>query len=233
MVRLAPFAFVLLTAASSVAGDVSRRDFQSIQNALDAINSQLLRMNIAFAGLENGSAAAFRELEATSTPLVQNATRVIEASEPLSYEDSEELATATDALRSNLNVTVIQAIQHKPMLDALNLSSVLLQGFESQRAAGVQLTVALNSKLAAGAQNVLVALTQVDGTFQDGIAFFSGADPGLASQLPQIPPLNATASTDLSPVTIQAPASTVPGLTLGEGVVNVDGSCACAVDCSA
>lgn len=85
MIRL--LAWGLITAASAVAGNVSRRHSQSIKTTPDTISSQLLKMNVAFAELQNWTGDDFCEFENASNPLALNATEVIEASRPLSFED--------------------------------------------------------------------------------------------------------------------------------------------------
>lgn len=129
---------LLLSTTSAVANDVSRRDIQAIQNALNEVNLELERIDIAILELQSGTAPALEQLEATSITALQNATLVIQASERLDMQNSESLAAATDALRSNLNVTVIDAVRQKSVLDALNLTSMIQQALGPQRAAARQ-----------------------------------------------------------------------------------------------
>lgn len=132
------FELLLLLASSATASDVSRRDVQSIQDAMNQVNLELERIDLAILELSSGTAAAFVQLTASTIEVLRNATLVIEASDRLNLQYSESLATATDALRSNLNVTVIDAVRQKPILDALNLTSLVQQALGPQRDAARQ-----------------------------------------------------------------------------------------------
>ncbi|KAL1870746.1 hypothetical protein Daus18300_005066 [Diaporthe australafricana] len=212
--------------------DNHKRDLASIQTSLDAINVGLQKVDTAILGIAQGTGASLLQLGAQAVPLLQNASAQIRQSSPLSLEDSLNLATTTMALRKNTNLTINDLIAQKPLLDQAGSSALVAAGLGQQRDASSDLAVALASKVAPDTPNVVQSLDELAGIFDRAIAVFSGAaDPGA---VPPAPTLTAPPG-DLAPVTIPAPNSAgamSPPLT-GQGTVNADGSCNCAVECPA
>lgn len=214
-----------------------KRDLASIQSSLDAINVGLQRVDTAILGLASGTGASLLELGQQAVPLLQNASAQIRQSEPLSLEDSLNLATTTQALRQNTNLTINDLIAQKPLLDQAGSSPLVAAGLQQQRDASNDLAIALTSKVAPNTPNVVPALNELSGIFDRAIAVFSGADPGAASQLPPAPTLTGAPTGDLSPIALPAPTPPTAGAmsqpVTGMGTINPDGSCNCAVECPA
>ncbi|KAK7701680.1 hypothetical protein SLS64_010128 [Diaporthe eres] len=214
-----------------------KRDLASIQSSLDAINVGLQRVDTAILGLATGTGASLLQLGQQAVPLLQNASAQIRQSEPLSLEDSLNLATTTQALRQNTNLTINDLIAQKPLLDQAGSTALVAAGLQQQRDASNDLAVALASKVAPDTPNVVPALNELAGIFDRAIAAFSGADPGAASQLPPAPTLTAAPSGDLAPVTLPlatpSPAGVMAQPVTGMGTINADGSCNCAAECPA
>lgn len=213
-----------------------KRDLASIQSSLDAINVGLQRVDTAILGLASGTGASLMQLGQQAVPLLQNASAQIRQSQPLTLEDSLNLATTTMALRQNTNLTINDLIAQKPLLDQAGSSPLVAAGLQQQRDASNDLAVALASKVAPDTPNVVPALNELAGIFDRAISAFSGADPGAASQLPPAPTLTAAPS-DLAPITLPlstpAPAGAMAQPLTGMGTINTDGSCNCAVECPA
>lgn len=135
-------------------------DLVSIKNALDVINEGLRRVDLATIGLP-ATAPALLELEAIAVPLLENATAVFTASEPLGFEDSQSLVIATQALRSNLNVSINDFIAQKPVLDASGQSGALLSRLAAEANVTLKMSSALLSKLDPTATQAQASLAQV------------------------------------------------------------------------
>lgn len=135
-------------------------DLASIRNALDVINDGLRRVDLATIGLP-ATASALAALEAIAVPLVENATAVITASTPLGFEDSQNLVVATQALRSNLNISINDFIAQKPLLDASGQSASLLASLAAEGNVTLKMASALLSKLDPQATQAQASLTQV------------------------------------------------------------------------
>lgn len=214
-----------------------KRDLASIQSSLDAINVGLQKVDTAILGLAQGTGASLLELGQQAVPLLQNASAQIRQSEPLSLEDSLNLATTTQALRQNTNLTINDLIAQKPLLDQAGSTPLVAAGLQQQRDASNDLAVALASKVAPDTPNVVPALNELAGIFDRAIATFSGADPGAASQLPPAPTLTSAPTGDLAPISLPAPTGQAAGVMMapvtGMGTINTDGSCNCAAECPA
>lgn len=214
-----------------------KRDLASIQSSLDAINVGLQKVDTAILGLAQGTGASLLELGNQAVPLLQNASAQIRQSEPLSLEDSLNLATTTQALRQNTNLTINDLIAQKPLLDQAGSTALVAAGLQQQRDASNDLAVALASKVAPDTPNVVPALNELAGIFDRAIATFSGADAGAASQLPPAPTLTSAPTGDLAPITLPAPTGQAAGVMMapvtGMGTINTDGSCNCAAECPA
>ncbi|KAG8162176.1 hypothetical protein KVR01_007941 [Diaporthe batatas] len=222
-------------AASS--SESRKRDLASIQSSLDALNVGLQRIDTAILGLATGTGASLLELGQQAVPLLQNASAQIRQSEPLSLEDSLNLATTTQALRQNTNLTINDLIAQKPLIDAANSTALVAAALQQQRDASSDVAIALTNKIAPNTPDVVPALNELSGIFDRAIAVFSGTDPGAAGQLPPAPTLTASPTADLSPVTLPAPTPPTAGAmsapVSGMGTINPDGSCNCAVECPA
>lgn len=226
-----------LGAAYAASSETHKRDLASIQSSLDAINVGLQRVDTAILGLASGTGASLLQLGMQSVPLLQNASAQIRQSQPLSLEDSLNLATTTSALRQNTNLTINDLIAQKPLIDQAGSTGLVAAGLLQQRDASNDLAVALASKVAPDTPNVVPALNELAGIFDRAIAAFNGADPGAASQLPPAPTLSAAPTGDLGPVTLPAPTAQAGGAmaqpVTGMGTIGADGSCNCAAECPA
>lgn len=200
-----------------------KRDLASIQSSLDAINAGLQQVDTAILGLASGTGASLLQLGMQAVPLLQNASAQIRQSQPLSLEDSLNLATTTQALRQNTNLTINDLIAQKPLIDQAGSTGLVAAGLQQQRDASNDLAVALASKVAPDTPNVVPALNELAGIFDRAIAAFGGSDPGAAAQLPPAPTLTTPpsgAGAMAQPVT-------------GKGTISADGSCNCAAECPA
>lgn len=227
---------ITLGAVCAASPENHKRDLASIQSSLDAINVGLQRVDTAILGLATGTGASLLQLGMQAVPLLQNASAQIRQSQPLSLEDSLNLATTTSALRQNTNLTINDLIAQKPLIDQAGSTALVAAGLQQQRDASNDLAVALASKVAPDTPNVVPALNELAGIFDRAIAAFSGADPAAASQLPPAPTLTAAPSGDLAPVTLPAPSGAAGAMAqpvTGMGTINADGSCSCAAECPA
>lgn len=232
------WAHILITlgAVCAASPENHKRDLASIQSSLDAINVGLQRVDTAILGLATGTGANLLQLGMQAVPLLQNASAQIRQSQPLSLEDSLNLATTTSALRQNTNLTINDLIAQKSLIDQAGSTALVAAGLQQQRDASNDLAVALASKIAPDTPNVVQALNELAGIFDRAIAAFSGADPAAASQLPPAPTLTAAPSGDLAPVTLPAPSGAAVAVAqpvTGMGTINADGSCSCAAECPA
>ncbi|KAI3395072.1 hypothetical protein diail_1829 [Diaporthe ilicicola] len=227
----------LLGAALAASPDNHKRDLASIQSSLDAINVGLQKVDTAVLGIAQGTGPQLLQLGQQAVPLLQNASAQIRQSAQLSLEDSLNLAATTQALRMNTNLTINDLIAQKPLLDQSGSSPLVAAGLSQQRDASNDLAVALASKVAPDTPNVVQSLDELAGIFDRAIAAFSGTDPAAASQLPPAPTLTAAPSSGgLAPVTVPAPTAAAGAMSppvTGQGTVNADGSCNCAVQCPA
>lgn len=226
-------ALSLSIAALALATTLHPRDGQAILDALNLINLGLQRIDIAILGLQNGTGPALARLAAASVPVIQNATAVVAASAPVTPLESQSLFAGLEAIRMNLNLTIIDSIKQKPLFDTLNLTATFAGGFAALRVATTAFTTALGDKLPIEARDSAEALAELDGIFQLGTDFFNGVDTGLATELPPLAPFTLAPLPDLSPVTILPPMATQAPVAAGQGMLNMDGSCDCAVTCPA
>lgn len=205
--------------AVTLASYLSARDGPSILNALTLMNLGLQRIDTAILGLQGGNGPALAQLIAAgSATVVENVTAVVEASAPLDLSESQSLTAALDAIAMNLNLTIIDGINQKPLFDALNLTAMFAGGFVELRTATARFTQALNQKLSSEAQLTIASLAQLESVFQLGQDFFNGVNPGIVAELPPIAAGGVTTGQDIR---------------TGQGIISGDGSCHCAVECGA
>ncbi|KAJ4408028.1 hypothetical protein N0V82_009793 [Gnomoniopsis sp. IMI 355080] len=201
-------------------------DLNSIKNALDIINEGLRRVDLATIGLP-ATAPALLELESIAVPLLENATAVFTASEPLDFEDTQSLVIATQALRSNLNVSINDFIAQKPLLDASGQASKISAQLASEANAALKMSSALLSKLDPDATQAQASLAQVANIFDRGTALLTNPSSVNSSAVALSGPFDPTA--DLSPVFILLPLPPVDGV----GTLEPDGTCDCVAECPA
>jgi hypothetical protein len=201
-----------LGAVYAASAQSQKRDLASIQSSLNAINEGLQRVDTAILGLAKGTGPTLLELGTQAVPLLQNASAQIRQSQPLSLEDSLNLATTTQALRQNTNLTINDLIAQKPLIDQAGSTALVAAGLQQQRDASNDLAVALTTKVAPDTPNVVPAINELAGIFDRAIAVFTGgADPGA----------------------MMTGAVKAPVTVTGMGTINPDGSCNCAAECPA
>lgn len=147
---------LLSTTAALVAGDVV-----SIQNALNALNQGLQRVDIAAIGIPNGTFPALAVLMEQAPALLQNASQVIAASPPLNLADTQSLGVAISALQMNVNLSITDLMAQKPLIDAAGQTQTVLQGVQDLRDAGLGVWNTLMGKLDLSAPGVVTAATEL------------------------------------------------------------------------
>lgn len=214
----------LLLAGSALA------DVASVQHALDVINISLLNLDKAVVGLP-GSSSFVVSFGGVVVPILQNATRIITQSAPLTAAETSSLDAASAALRQNANLTINDFLARRTFFDATNFTDLVLRTLVADKAAGVAFAQALVSKFppeltqTAGRQDVMELLNIYD----RGITLFT--NQGLATGVPPAPLSTATTSpSDFTPVSLPVPQ--VADVELNKGALSADGSCICAVQCA-
>ncbi|KAJ4424203.1 hypothetical protein N0V82_001069 [Gnomoniopsis sp. IMI 355080] len=182
-------------------------DIGAILQAMDAINANLRNLDAAVLNVTQGSIADLVRFGALAVPLLENATRVVQQSAPLSLQDAAALGPSTAALRQNANLTISDFIAQKPYFDATNGTSPVLQATMADKVASIAFGEALASKipdlssLPDGGVDVTLAFQELTAIFDRGIAAFSSTGTGV--------------------------------INTGIGTLDADGTCSCAVQCPA
>lgn len=213
---------IFLTAATALVGaasEVHRRDFAIIQGALNNVNALLQQIDTSIVGLTSAniatSGAQLLQLGQTILPSLQSVVSQIQASAPLTLDETNGLNAARTALGQNVNLTVSDLIRQKPLFDMAGLSGQVADEVQQVRDASGQLFTVVSSKLAPGAPDLSAQFTESLNVFDMAIAVFRGQAVAAAPGAPGAPAGPAT-----PPVT-------------GMGTLNGDGSCNCAVTCPA
>lgn len=217
-------AFIPLLASCAVA------DLASMQIALDAINAGLLKLDKSIVGLP-ATVNFLATLGAAAVPVLINATQIIEQSAPLTLEEAASLATSTAALRQNTNLTITDLLARRSFFAAINQTAVIVQGMVADKAASVALGDALFSKVPDVAQAPgRQAIQELFTIYDHGIALFTNLslDTGVAPAPAVTTPPNPD---DFTPIFLPVPQG--PVVESGNGNLNPDGSCNCAVQCPA
>lgn len=211
---LRPTIFLTATAAlAGAASDVHRRDFNLVQGALNSVNSLLQQVDISIVSLNSSNIAAavpqLFQLSQAIAPSLQSSTSQIQASQPLTLDETNGLNTARTALQQNLNLTMSDLIRQKPLFDQVNATELVASQITQIRDRSGVVFQAITSKLDPAAPSVNDLSTQTIAVFDMAIAVFNGQNAvGSAASMAATPP------------------------TLGVGTI-VDGACVCAVTCPA
>ncbi|KAJ4397112.1 hypothetical protein N0V93_001336 [Gnomoniopsis smithogilvyi] len=211
--------WLLMTVASclvmATGNVVTPRDFASIKSALDSVNALLLQINDQINGLDaqniaTNAPALLQFGQTIIQPTLQGFRQQVEASAPLSLDETNGLNTARTAFNQNVNLTVSTLVNQKPLFDMVGLSSQVAGIVQQVHDEASSLFGIIQSKLAPSDTNTAIAqlFSESLGVFEMAIAVFRGQ----AAVLP-------------------APAAVSP--MTGQGTINSDGSCNCEVTCPA
>lgn len=131
---------LLLTAAAALAGAVSdarRRDFNLIQTALNNLNALLRQIDDSILALNTDNittqGSQILMLGKTVLPSLSGVNAQIQASQPLTLDETLSLNAARTALNQNINLTVNDLIAKKPIFDMTNTSSQIADTLQQIR----------------------------------------------------------------------------------------------------
>lgn len=131
---------LLLTAAAALAGAVSdahRRDFNLIQTALNNLNALLRQIDDSILALNTDNittqGSQILMLGKTVLPSLSGVNAQIQASQPLTLDETLSLNAARTALNQNINLTVNDLIAKKPIFDMANTSSQIADTLQQIR----------------------------------------------------------------------------------------------------
>ncbi|KAK2597952.1 hypothetical protein N8I77_012704 [Diaporthe amygdali] len=183
--------YLLLAAASyNVIGATGtehmRRDLGSIQASLGGVNTALASLDSAIINNAASPKVLISSMNVLQT--IQQATTSINASQPLSLADTSNLKATTDSLVSNVNVTITDLINQKPVFDALKLEKVVLIQVQNIQGAALALASTLANKVDPAASSLAVdGIYDLTTALQRGVMVFEGSTAA-ASPAPQPAP---------------------------------------------
>ncbi|KAJ0119544.1 cell wall protein [Diaporthe amygdali] len=163
-----------------------RRDLGSIQASLGGVNTALASLDSAIINNAASPKVLISSMNVLQT--IQQATTSINASQPLSLADTSNLKATTDSLVSNVNVTITDLINQKPVFDALNLEKVVLIQVQNIQGAALALASTLANKVDPAASSLAVdGIYDLTTALQRGVMVFEG-NTAAASTAPQPAP---------------------------------------------
>lgn len=169
---------------------VMRRDLGSIQASLGGVNTALASLDSAILKNPADPKVLFSSINVLDS--IQQATASINASQPLGPADTSNLKATTDSLVSNVNLTITDLINQKPLFDRLNLEKVVLLQVQNIQGAALVLASTLASKVDPAASSLaLDGISALNAALQRGVTIYaeSGSTPGpMVSPTPAAPP---------------------------------------------
>lgn len=164
-----------ITAAT--AGQVQKRDFATMQNALMSVNALLQQIDTSILALNQDNVATngpnLLKLSTSIQPNLEQAASQIAESRPLSLQETLSLNTARMALNQNVNLTVSDLLKQKPLFDAAGLSGQVADEIQTVMEMSSQLFTLIQSKLDPGAPKEIDVLKDaVLATFQSTVNTF-------------------------------------------------------------
>ncbi|KAH8776620.1 hypothetical protein F5883DRAFT_699267 [Diaporthe sp. PMI_573] len=194
-----------------------RRDLGSIQAALGGVNTALASLDSAILNDAASPKVLFSSINVLES--IQQATASINASQTLGPADTSNLKATTDSLVSNVNVTVTDLINQKPLFDRLNLEKVVLLQVQNIQGAALALASTLASKVDPAASSLaLDGISALNAALQRGVAVYAGSgtaagpmvSPALAAPPPPPNPVSSTSVPSTSPSPNPQPSITQP-----------------------
>ncbi|KAG6361776.1 hypothetical protein INS49_010005 [Diaporthe citri] len=147
-----------------------RRDLGSIQASLGGVNTALASLDSAILNDPANPKVLFSSINVLES--IQQATSSINASQPLGPADTSNLKATTDSLVSNVNVTVTDLINQKPLFNRLGLEKVVSLQLQNIQGAALALASTLASKVDPGASSLaLEGISALNMALQRGVTF--------------------------------------------------------------
>lgn len=169
-------AAVAMTTAS--AGEIVKRDFAVIQDALMNLNSLLQQLDTSILALNEDNiktdGPALLRLAEIIQPSLIGSAKQIEDSSPLTLQETLSLNTARTALNQNINLTVSDLIKQKPLFDSANLSQQVADEVQVVREMSSQFLGLIETKLDPGAPSQSSQFNSALAVFDSVIATFRG-----------------------------------------------------------
>ncbi|KAF4959119.1 hypothetical protein FSARC_10832 [Fusarium sarcochroum] len=167
--RLSLLPLVALAGSALASGDTISAAIDNISNATLALNKTIATWPKTLIGT--------LPITTKSTLLlaeIHRGTVVARDSEPLSLDETLQVAKATSQLGADVNITLETVIAAKPSFDKLLLSPVILLNLELQRNLSIDFSEAVVSKVPADLQDKAKALVQgIDDSFAQAIQKFT------------------------------------------------------------
>lgn len=172
-------AFVASAMASPVA--IVKRDLATVQAAFRAIETQVTALKAGIADLtpETDPQAAVDSLTALSgsvTTTIETGTTSVSGTSALSLVDSLSLLSSSNSLVSAVGGVVDDLISKKPIIDAADASSIVVDQLVGQKTASQAFIAAVVSKVPSSVANLANQQAQAVVTALDrGITAFGGS----------------------------------------------------------
>lgn len=207
-VLLAATSYCSFVAATGAEKDM-RRDLGSIQASLGGVNTALGSLDSAILKNPADPKVLFSSINVLDS--IQQATASINASQPLGPADTSNLKATTDSLVSNVNVTVTDLINQKPVFDRLNLEKVVLLQVQNIQGAALVLASTLASKVDPTASALaLDGISALNAALQRGVAVYSGIAAGATVPPAPAPPPPPPPTTNPIPSPNPQPSKSQP-----------------------
>jgi hypothetical protein len=167
--RLSLLPLVALAGCAFAYGDTISTAIDNISNATLALNKTIATWPQTLLGTIPITTKSTLLLTA-----IHNGTLVARESEPLSLEETLQVAKATSELSNDVSLTLETVIAAKPKFDKLMVSPVILLNLELQRALSADFSEAVIAKVPENLQGNAKALVQgIDDSFAKAIKKYS------------------------------------------------------------
>jgi hypothetical protein len=167
--RLSLLPLVALAGCAFASGDTISTAIDNIFNATLALNKTIATWPQTLLGTIPITTKSTLLLTA-----IHNGTLVARESEPLSLEETLQVAKATSELSNDVSLTLETVIAAKPKFDKLMVSPVILLNLELQRALSADFSEAVIAKVPENLQGNAKALVQgIDDSFAKAIKKYS------------------------------------------------------------
>jgi hypothetical protein len=183
-----------------------RRDLGSIQDSLGGVNTALASLDSAILNDAANPKVLFSSINVLES--IQQATASINATRPLGPAETSNLKATTDSLVSNVNVTVTDLINQKPLFDRLNLDKVVFLQVRNIQGAALILASTIANKVDPTASSLaLDGVSALNAALQRAVMVYAGSSTGPS---PVVLPLPAAPQPPPSPERSNLPPSSLP-----------------------
>ncbi|KAK2009755.1 hypothetical protein LZ32DRAFT_608168 [Colletotrichum eremochloae] len=171
-------AVTVFAAPVSIQSSKYKRDLADIQAALNTINTALQSLDNSVKSTKAITLGSGIQLLGAVTGVkssIEDATKQVQASEPLNAKDSRNLKAATDALTNNVKVTINDVVAKKSLVDSLGVTPLVAVALQDQKSASGALAQALVSKVPSDmTSDAQLSANALSSVLDEGIGIFNG-----------------------------------------------------------